>query len=110
MIDLLFSRHNFSPNKKLQGYFTHLSVDFAGSRGFFMREKTPKTLEKLRERIDSIDNQVLVLLQERLACAKEIGRVKVTKKRAKWDPLRERQLFERLLKDNANAFPEQCAW
>lgn len=64
-------------------------------------------MESLRDRIDAIDNQTLALLKERLACAKEIGRLKSVKKRAKWDPLRERQIFKRLLKDNAGEFPEQ---
>ncbi len=33
-------------------------------------------LVKVRDRIDSIDDQVLDLLKERLLCAKEIGRLR----------------------------------
>lgn len=73
----------------------------------FMPAKTKKNLESVRDRIDVIDNQFLALLKERLACAREIGRLKSAKNKAKWDPLRERQIFERLLQDNGNEFPEQ---
>ena len=72
-----------------------------------MPTKTKKTLEGVRNRIDAIDNQFLALLKERLACAREIGRLKSVKNKAKWDPLRERQIFERLLQENAKEFPEQ---
>lgn len=61
-----------------------------------------------RERIDSIDNQILSLLKERLACAKEIGKQKGEEHRAKWDPLRERQIYERLLRDNGEVFPSDA--
>ena len=78
------------------------------SRIFSMPPKAPKSLEAVRENIDAIDNQFLALLKERLRYAKEIGRLKSKKNRAKWDPLRERQIFERLLADNAGEFPEQA--
>ncbi len=69
---------------------------------------TPGTaLLKVRDRIDAIDDQFLLLLKERLLCAKEIGRLKSQENRAKWDPLRERQIFERLKEMNHGEFPEQ---
>jgi chorismate mutase/prephenate dehydratase len=64
-------------------------------------------LVKVRNRIDAIDQQILQLLKERLECAKEIGRLKSQDNRAKWDPQRERQIFERLRKLNSGEFPEQ---
>jgi chorismate mutase/prephenate dehydratase len=71
-------------------------------------DDTPgQALLKVRERIDAIDDQFLQLLKERLACAKEIGRLKSQENRAKWDPLRERQIFERLRAANNGEFPEQ---
>lgn len=70
--------------------------------------ETPgQALLKVRERIDSIDDQFLQLLKERLRCAKEIGKLKSQENRAKWDPLRERQIFERLKESNQGEFPEQ---
>jgi len=46
-------------------------------------------------------------LKDRLLHAKEIGRLKDEGKRAKWDPLRERQIYEELLRQNEGIFPEQ---
>ena len=73
------------------------------------QEETPagQALLNIRARIDAIDDQILVLLRERLACAQEIGQLKNQERRAKWDPLRERQIFERLKIANRGEFPEQ---
>ena len=65
------------------------------------------SLLKVRKQIDAIDDEMLVLLKKRLQCAKEIGRLKAKESRAKWDPLRERQIYDRLLAMNDNEFPEQ---
>ena len=70
-------------------------------------ESASPSLIPVRDRIDAIDNQVLLLLKERLLCAKEIGRLKNKGNRAKWDPLRERQIFDRLKEMNNGEFPEQ---
>jgi chorismate mutase/prephenate dehydratase len=68
---------------------------------------TPKEgINKVRSQIDGIDSQIVRLLKERLALAKEIGRFKDEGKRAKWDPLRERQIYEALTKLNNGVFPE----
>ncbi|MBU0481979.1 MAG: prephenate dehydratase [Proteobacteria bacterium] len=73
------------------------------------KNKTEKsdTLLKVRNRIDEIDLNLLNLIKERLACAQEIGRLKSKNNLAKWDPLRERQIFERLHAENQGVFPEQ---
>ena len=63
---------------------------------------------KVRNRIDEIDNTILNLLKERIARAIEIGKLKDDGNRAKWDPLRERQIYERLLSDNDKVFPEDA--
>jgi chorismate mutase/prephenate dehydratase len=70
-----------------------------------MENEQKKAITTVRDTIDSIDNQILELLKQRLHCAKEIGRLKDGEKRAKWDPLRERQIYDRLLRDNGNIFP-----
>ena len=69
--------------------------------------QTQESLKDIRNEIDAIDTQFLALLKERLACAKKVGQIKNRSKRAKWDPLRERQIFERLLQENNGEFPEQ---
>lgn len=68
-------------------------------------EKKPD-IAQVREHIDAIDNQILSLLKERIGYAKDIGRLKNESNRAKWDPLRERQIYERLTAMNKGVFPE----
>ncbi len=63
-------------------------------------------LLNVRDSIDKIDNSILELLKERIALAKNIGQLKNEDKRAKWDPLRERQIYERLTKQNEGTFPD----
>lgn len=69
--------------------------------------KKEVTLPEIRKKIDAIDDKFVELLRKRLGYAKEIGRIKSKENRAKWDPLRERQILERLLSQNAGVFPEQ---
>jgi chorismate mutase/prephenate dehydratase len=74
-----------------------------------MNEKS-LTIQKVRSRIDEIDNTILKLLEERLGCAGTIGRLKTESNRAKWDPKRELEIYERLLnnnKKNKQVFPEE---
>lgn len=62
----------------------------------------------IRHKIDAIDNQILELLKERIEYARTIGRLKDQTSRAKWDPLREREIYTRLLTNNQGAFPEEA--
>ena len=71
-----------------------------------MNEKT-LTIPKVRSQIDKIDDTILELLNKRLDCAGTIGRLKTESNRAKWDPKRELEIYERLLKDNNKTFPEE---
>jgi len=65
------------------------------------------SLPETRKKIDNIDRQILSLLGERLDHAREIGRIKSKDGLAKWDPLRERQIFDKLHKINKGMFPER---
>jgi len=71
-------------------------------------KKHNKATIAIRDSIDAVDDQILSLLKKRLGYAKEIGKLKDESKRAKWDPERERQIFDRLLKNNNNVFPESA--
>ena len=73
-----------------------------------METEQKKAIVSVRDKIDSIDNTILELLKERLECAKSIGRLKDEGNRAKWDPLRERQIYDRLLRDNNEIFPSDA--
>jgi chorismate mutase / prephenate dehydratase len=72
-----------------------------------MTDSPKEGITKVRHKIDRIDSQIVTLLKERLALAKEIGRLKDEGKRAKWDPLRERQIYEELIRQNKGIFPEK---
>ena len=73
-----------------------------------MSKDNSAQISDIRNQIDRIDNEILDLLKSRLECAKTIGRLKDGTKRAKWDPLRERQIYERLLNRNDEVFPEKA--
>jgi chorismate mutase/prephenate dehydratase len=71
-----------------------------------METEQKNEIVSVRDQIDTIDNHILSLLKERLSCAKKIGKLKNADNRAKWDPLRERQIYDRLFKDNNDRFPK----
>lgn len=73
-----------------------------------MSDTPQEGIAKIRTQIDTIDNEIVLLLKKRIGCALEIGQLKNKGKRAKWDPLRERQIYERLLKLNDSVFPESA--
>jgi len=53
-----------------------------------------------RKRIDEIDAQLAKLLSERSHCVIEIGKIKRQKQLPVYDPEREKEILERLLRDN----------
>jgi len=53
-------------------------------------------LDSLRERISAIDGQILKLLAERAAVAKEIGKVKREQGKPVVDRKREKEVYERV--------------
>lgn len=73
-----------------------------------MESEQKNKIISVRDQIDEIDNQILEMLKKRLYCAKEIGQLKKGENRAKWDPLRERQIYDRLLQNNSDVFPKRA--
>jgi chorismate mutase len=70
-------------------------------------DPTAEALAPLRERIDSIDQEIVALLNERAQVALEIGRVKqVTGRRTVRDAAREAQVLEHVTSASAGLFPE----
>ena len=53
-----------------------------------------------RKRIDEIDMELAKLLSERSHCVIEIGKIKRQKQLPVYDPEREKEILERLLRDN----------
>ncbi|MGQ9811886.1 MAG: prephenate dehydratase [Dissulfurimicrobium sp.] len=59
----------------------------------------------LRERIDEIDKEFVLLLKERIATAREIGKAKAEVNSDPFDIGREQAVMENVLKDNGDVFP-----
>ncbi len=56
--------------------------------------------DEWRSRIDALDLQLITLLNRRATCAVEIGRIKRRLGLAIYDPEREEEIFETMLKAN----------
>lgn len=56
----------------------------------------PEDLLILRDRIDTIDAELLALLAKRFSVTREVGRLKAEKSLDSFDPVREQQKLERL--------------
>lgn len=59
-----------------------------------------KTLEKLREKIDQIDNKLIDIVNERMEIIKEVGEFKKTSNSAIYRPEREQSIIDRLYKNH----------
>jgi chorismate mutase len=58
-------------------------------------------MRALRERIDALDEQIVVLLNERASCALEIGEIKRTIGMAIYQPGREKDVLDHVRRVNA---------
>ncbi|MFA7059543.1 MAG: prephenate dehydratase [Pedobacter sp.] len=72
-----------------------------------MQQNTP-TIEQLRIRIDSIDDQIVGLLNERSLVVLEVGKFKSGSNMQFHVPGRERQIYERLNNLNTGPFPNDA--
>jgi chorismate mutase/prephenate dehydratase len=66
------------------------------------------SLDKLRKKIDEIDNQLVELLNERARIVIEIGMVKSKSGKPIYAPDREKEVFERITKANKGPLPDKC--
>ncbi len=64
------------------------------------------TLEDLRARIDSLDAEILKLLNERAKCALDIGEIKRSKNSEYYVPEREKTIFDKVRAANPGPLPE----
>jgi chorismate mutase/prephenate dehydratase len=60
------------------------------------------SLNDLRQKIDSLDDKLLTLLEERMGVVKEVGRLKNSKGGAIYRPEREKEIIERLSKSSGH--------
>ncbi len=67
-----------------------------------------QTLATLRDSIDTIDNRIMGLLNERAHLVKEVGQLKQAESREFHVPNREREIYERLTAVNPGPFPNEA--
>lgn len=67
-----------------------------------------KTIESYRKEIDVLDDDILKLLNERMEVVKAIGRLKQTTGTAIYRPEREKEILDRLKKQNQGALKTQA--
>ena len=73
-----------------------------------MTPPDPKSLASLRQAIDSVDDEVLALLNRRAGLAAEVGRLKseASPEVLFHAPKREREVLARLEAENGGPFPD----
>jgi chorismate mutase len=64
------------------------------------------TLEELREQIDVLDRQLVVLLSQRAETALQAGRLKVSTDLPIYEPAREKVIYENVRKANQGPLPD----
>ncbi|MBN2910749.1 bifunctional 3-deoxy-7-phosphoheptulonate synthase/chorismate mutase [Polycladomyces sp. WAk] len=62
--------------------------------------------EKLRKKLDEINLQLLRIINERASVVKEIGEIKKRYSVQKFDPIRERDMLERIVQHNEGPFDD----
>ncbi|MGG2995274.1 bifunctional 3-deoxy-7-phosphoheptulonate synthase/chorismate mutase [Paenibacillus macerans] len=65
-----------------------------------------EALNKLRQKLDAINDELLRLLNERAAVVREIGEIKEKQGVPKFDPVRERAMLEELTRRNPGPFKD----
>jgi chorismate mutase/prephenate dehydratase len=65
-------------------------------------------IKELRRKIDAVDDTILDLLNKRAELVKEVGKLKARGKREFYVPNREKEIYERLMKNNQGPFPNEA--
>jgi chorismate mutase/prephenate dehydratase len=73
-----------------------------------MNVESEDQLKFLRQKIDSLDEQILHLLNQRAEVALEVGRVKSETRRDPYNPQREEEILKRLASQNSGPFPQKA--
>jgi chorismate mutase/prephenate dehydratase len=65
-------------------------------------------LDKLRKQIDTLDDQLVKLLNERAQVVKKIGKLKNKTDKPIYAPDREKEILEKIIKANKGPLPDKC--
>ncbi len=71
------------------------------------RSDRSRKLNKMREKINLIDQELLTLLNQRLRTALEIGKIKKETRERIYDPVREKEVLEKLKRKNKGPLKEK---
>ena len=64
-------------------------------------------IDKIRKRIDNIDEKILNLLNERIKMAIKVGKIKSRKNETVFVPVREKEIISNLIKNNKGPMPNE---
>ena len=64
-------------------------------------------LSTIRAQIEDVDHRLLALFNERAALSQEVGRLKAHDPGIIFKPLREREVLDRLARENAGPLPDE---
>jgi chorismate mutase len=78
------------------------------NRAPITKQAALKELEEFRSRIDAVDRSILLLLNERTKVVEEIGRVKQKAQLPIYEPRREDQVFENVIRHNTGPLTAQA--
>lgn len=73
-----------------------------------MSQYSLRDLSNCRERIDAVDLQLLELLNQRTSIVEEIGRIKQALALPIYEPRREDQVFDNVLRNNQGPLPPEA--
>ncbi len=63
-------------------------------------------LEELRDQVDNINIKLLELISERARITQEIGHIKIKQGMPRFDPVREREMFDNIIANNRGPFDD----
>ncbi len=66
------------------------------------------SLKQLRQEIDRLDTKILGLINKRTKLALGVGKIKAREKKGYYVPDREKQVYQRLLKENKGPLPDEA--
>jgi chorismate mutase/prephenate dehydratase len=72
------------------------------------REDPAAELESVRGALDHVDSSVLRLLHRRMELVRRIGTIKAQMASGSWAPAREKEVLERLVRENRGCFPDRA--
>jgi chorismate mutase/prephenate dehydratase len=65
-------------------------------------------IKHLRQKIETLNDQILGLLNERAKIAQEVGQVKANSRMDSYVPQREEEILQRLVERNSGPFPKSA--